>query len=162
MPVCALIKALKLTRMRKYRWRYTAEWRGTGAQSEHQCSWAYATHNKWWAAPTNNKCDQDIYGKCDATCLFQDNMLAVYMKIVWMHGLKKKWWLKRVHWVLSVPSQGPVQTVLMPLWNTSLPAVSGHQRMFICCIYTEHPTVSALDKSDFSLFGGRPMTDLSG
>lgn len=62
-----------------------------------------------------------------------------------MHGLEKKsgiWWLKRVHWVLIVPCQVPVQTVLMSLWNTSFSAVSGHQRMFICCIYTEHPTVS--------------------
>lgn len=93
MNVCGLIKALKLEGMWKYRWRYTAEWRGTGAQSEHQCSRAYTTHNKWWAARTNNKHDNDIFGKCDATCLFQDNMLAVYMKIVWMHGLKKKKWV---------------------------------------------------------------------
>lgn len=89
MPVWALIKALKLEGMWKYRWRYTAEWHGTGAQSEHQCSRAYTTHNKWWAAPTNNKHDNKV--NVTQTCLFQDNMLAVYMKIVWMHGLKKKW-----------------------------------------------------------------------
>ncbi len=104
----------------------------------------------------------DIDGKCVKTSHFQDNVLyvylAVYMKMVWMHDLKKKksgassimekqkTALNHVQCVSIVPSQSQVlqtcehvttNSLYIPMKQTFFSIVSYSHSSFISCIYTE-------------------------
>lgn len=116
MPVSVVIKALKFEGLWKYRREYTefvcrVVVFNPGRSIDLSTVWpimftgVYNTYsmssNKLWTALTNTTTQMiDIYGKCDKTSHFQDNVhtcvhLAVHVKIVWMHDFFKSgiWWL---------------------------------------------------------------------